>query len=541
MNKKYDLVFRCGVILCLVLIFLNALRFELKKQDYFFDEKCSIYIANSHVMDFGTFADIIRNNDLYEAVDKINEYMLPVSDQKYSLQEIEAIMDASKGYRFDYLSTLIHDFGDSHPPFYYLLLHTVNSVLPFLSIKGAGFFINIIALILSCLFIYLSAKMVTDRGCALICTLFYGLSFDFINNVTFMRMYGLMTLFFMVLLYLHFSLSEKEFKNEDKILTTICVVEFFAMYTQFFAAIFIIPLFVLTIVFYRRNGISIKQYVKKQVITAVFYLLIWPFSIFQVIFDESGSDVRNNLSFSGFMIKIHDYLFLLRKSLFSGSYVLLYGALVSVFLFAIAFLLIKAKEGTLTEFVRSEKFEKILYLIISGGMYYLIIVKISPWAADRYVMPATPILSMIFIMTFWGIFSMIFRRKDIPCFLILVFVILVFARSTRLAPYYLYPASEERLEFEDKYGDSTAIIVDADLDEEFTDVFLSIAHPFFIRTHESDLDKLCENTLNDGGKYTVYINTLADSDHVLKVFEEQGYTLKKCSYEKIFYMVYAIQ
>ncbi|MCR5670832.1 MAG: glycosyltransferase family 39 protein [Butyrivibrio sp.] len=541
MNKKYERVFRYGVILCLILIFLNAFRFYLQKQNFFLDEKCSFYYSNAHIMDFGTFADIIRNNDLNEAADKIREYVPPVSDEKYSLQEMGALVDASKGHRFDYFSTLVLDLGDSHPPFYYLLLHTVNSVLPFLSIKGAGFFINIIALILSCLFIYLSAKMVTDRGCALACMLFYGLSFDLINNATFVRMYGLMTLYFAALLYLHLLLAESKFEDDGKILRFVCITEFFAMLTQYFAAIYIIPLFVITLLLYIRHGASVRKYITKQIITAVLYLLLWPYSVVQVFFDKRGVDVRNNISLHGIFYRIKEYLNLLRNSLFSGSKVLLFGAMGAVLLLAIVALVRKAKEGTIRSFAGSESFEKILYLVIPGSIYYVIISRISPWVEDRYVMPVIPILSMIFIMTFWKIFSMIFRRKDIPCFLLLVFVILVFARSARLTPYYLYPVSEEQLEFADKYGDSTAIIVDDDIEEEYPDLFLSVDHPYFIRTHESDLDKLCENTLNDGGKYTVYINTLADSDRVLKVFEEQGYTLNKCSYERDFYMVYAIQ
>lgn len=59
----------------------------------------------------------------------------------------------------------------------------------------------------------------------------------------YIRMYALLTFWIVLLVYLYLSMVEKYFQLDGKLLLKICVVEFFAMLTQFYAAIFVFALF----------------------------------------------------------------------------------------------------------------------------------------------------------------------------------------------------------------------------------------------------------------------------------------------------------
>ena len=245
MNKKkaYDILLLAIVLL---LILVNAVYFESKKEGFFLDEKATFHIANASYTSLVDFRKLLsdKNYSISEAFWKTYSTAPMIVGRRYSFDEVSNMFDAQKGDKFTFWGTIILTPPDSHPPFYYLLFNIFNSVLPGVSLKYVGFIINILALMLTCLLLYrIICCFIEDRFGSILGVLFYGLSYDFVGSAMYIRMYALLTFWFMLLLYLYLSMIQRNYRWDGKRLLKICVVEIFAMLTQYYAAMFIFPLF----------------------------------------------------------------------------------------------------------------------------------------------------------------------------------------------------------------------------------------------------------------------------------------------------------
>ena len=529
------------LVIAILLILLNAVFFESKKEGFFLDEKATFHIANASFTNMGDFRKRLTHNNssILKTYWEVHADAPMVLGHRYSYAEVSDMFDAQKGEKFTFLSTLILTVPDSHPPFYYLLFNVFDSVLIGVSLMHVGFIINIIALLLTCILLFRIIFYFTeDCFCSVLGVLFYGLSYDFINSAMYIRMYALLTFWLVLLLYLYLSMVKNNYQWDGKLLLKICIVEFFAMLTQFYAAIFIFPLFCITVTTLLAHKITVKKYILSQIVTAAVYLIVWPASVFQVLFNGRTEDIKNNAASFMLFSRLKEFSVLLRNSIFGGSKKILLLTFALLILFGL-FCLIKEVRSDFSAFLTSDRFALGAYLIIPATVFYVISAYISPWVVDRYVMPTIPIICAIIVIVFWKGSGMIVKSRYIRASIIALFVMMIYVLSLRLSPEYAFPVTAEKIDFVNEYQDYEALIIDPEHDMEYLEVAAEVAHPYWMLVKDNQItsDQLAAS-FDKSTDTVVYINKYCDTEDILQTFKDADIELTKCGYSTDFFETY---
>lgn len=117
----------------------------------------------------------------------------------------EFVVKPGEGFRYG----LVHQVQswDVHPPLFYDLLHTVCSLTPGVFSKWQGILINLVAFVLSFVFLHKLAKSIgMSKGLRLTLMVAYGFNPMTISCVLFIRMYMWLTVFILASAYLHMKL-----------------------------------------------------------------------------------------------------------------------------------------------------------------------------------------------------------------------------------------------------------------------------------------------------------------------------------------------
>lgn len=120
--------------------------------------------------------------------------------------------------RFAYDSVLSNMKIDSHPPLFYLVLHTISSLFPGTYSLWYGFSIGLVCFVVLQIFMFKLGSFLTKSDLwGLLLVAFYGFSVGALNNYVFVRQYSMLTMFGVMLLYYHarvlFAKDKKEFRN----------------------------------------------------------------------------------------------------------------------------------------------------------------------------------------------------------------------------------------------------------------------------------------------------------------------------------------
>ena len=123
MTKK----FRIPIILFALLLFelIFALFWGSKKEGYYIDEPWSYGLANSYYQPF------LQNDDTY-----MKQWQEPDFYYDYVV--------VNEGEAFSYDSVIYNQANDVHPPFYYILLHTICSFFVGTYSKWFGLVLNLV-------------------------------------------------------------------------------------------------------------------------------------------------------------------------------------------------------------------------------------------------------------------------------------------------------------------------------------------------------------------------------------------------------------
>ena len=146
-----SIMHRVVLILALVIILANAVRIGNKKEDYFFDEKCTFSFANMIDVTAGEFLQTLKDHD-YQFAETMKDWANTsvLEGTRFTDEEACAYMYVKEGKRFRYFGTLLADMADSHPPLYYLLFHTLCSFFINMPLMQVGLLINYICLMVTC-------------------------------------------------------------------------------------------------------------------------------------------------------------------------------------------------------------------------------------------------------------------------------------------------------------------------------------------------------------------------------------------------------
>lgn len=529
------------LIVTLLIIFIHSFNIFQLKKGYFLDETATFFYTNCKAISISEAIDAIKNHT-------VNEYSAKFWDTFSGGHEYKTYDEAMDRYtvnsqnRFDYLNVYVLTAMDVHPPLYYDVLKTICSLFPKLDIMIAGFVVNIVFLLLTCLFIYKIGLIIFDKQylLALIPTLYYGLSFDFVNNATFYRMYAMLTFWFVILLYYSLQWAHNDCKDDKKIYRNICIIEFLAMLTQYFALFFILPIFILNMILLKKNNRNIWTPLKYNIVTGVIYFVIWPFSVIHMLFSNRGADVRNNMSIFTFIQKLFDYRDSVKRSVFAYSSVYAICFIVVAVIF-ISYRLIMhfVVNKDCKEWVGTKHFIDLLYIVVSAAVYFLLAGTAAPWNADRYLMPVIPVFCIIVTYILISICSIFIKNRRIVFAVMSLFVLIVTLRwHFKMEPSYLYN-DKDRIEFCKKYSDTDAIIISGRYEVVVSELHLNYKHlSYFSRTEDNYTDVF--DYMKDGKSYILYLGKRSDSEKIIDALEDKNIKVQNLSYETDFYYTYKI-
>lgn len=227
------------IILAVIIIgqlIYTVYNFNCKKDGFYGDEIWSYGLANSYYKPFLFMREGVPVSDI--TVDDLVNY-----NEWLDGSVFKNYITVQEGERFAYGSVFSNQSLDYHPPFFYMILHTISSFFPNRFSFLYGFVINCVCLVLTTLFLFkLSALMTEDGVKALVPTALYAASSGALSTYIFIRQYSLLTALLMMTVYFTASFFYRLRREGECRLTAvipIAVTSFLAFFTQYLGVVFV--------------------------------------------------------------------------------------------------------------------------------------------------------------------------------------------------------------------------------------------------------------------------------------------------------------
>lgn len=344
---------------------------------------------------------------------------------------------AEKGNRFNYMQVYINQAVDVHPPIYYIVVHTIFSLFAGVYSKYLLFFVNIIflsgTLILG--FRMLTKQYGTNNAIPYLFIALYGFSQGFYSNAMYFRMYAMLTFFVLLTLYWHMMTEEYTKKR----LRVLMAIVFAGFATQYYYILFLFPFFICNSISLIKSGRKTEffRYLRAMIFTGIISLIVWPFSLYHILFGYRGTEAMKAIGKSGLFVKLLASLKVMKKAILLNSTVV---AVIFWGIVLLAILLIIRKKKKLN------KGNIYLAAGISTVFYYMVVTKIAPANSMRYYMCLHPIVVILFLVLAKEVIGQIsdkLGRKNILIATGVMTAIYILVTFLCLTPDYLYLEERE--------------------------------------------------------------------------------------------------
>lgn len=425
------------VALCLVLFgfFISG------KEGFHMDELLSFELANAEYNPWivttqpeGRLAKFIHNEidgenlretlgNLAEAVEdviknrgnsKLLTYKADVYEEPVWItgEQFRDYITVGKKDAFNYLSVYFNVKDDNHPPLHFMLLHTVSSVFRGRVCPWMGCAINLAAVAAVLVLLIRLGRLLAEalgmerysRLTGILCALLYGVSSGAVATVLLIRMYAMLTLWCVALLYLVLKKwRDRSFDRYNKGLIAVTVMGFWTQYFFLFYCITLAAVVGILLLVSKRSR-EFWYLTRSFVIAAAIGIAAFPFAIADVFSSGRGMEALENLSrgLRGYGERIAAFAGILwRRNLSPGFWLLLVTGI-------IVYLVLRfrkragASAGAEDKAVKAEASEKgaagkgayaVLVLVPMAG-YFLLAARMSPYLVDRYIMPLFPLAAL---------------------------------------------------------------------------------------------------------------------------------------------------
>lgn len=433
-------------------------------------------------------------------------------------EDIDSYMLVSENGRFDYKNVYENQISDVHPPFFYIIMHTISSFVP----KTCSPFIvcvpNIFFTLGTGVFLYLIIMQLLKKYSFAVFTVFCFLfSVGCINIVTYMRMYAMLTFFTTAITYLTLKLIDNDYVLTKKLSISIFITVFLGAYTQYYFLIFMFALALFTVLSMRKDVKNLLNYLKLMGVTALFYIMVWPFVFRHIFASGRGGQAFTNAIAPSFLENLKKFTQILNISM--GN-IMFYIFLV----FAVICFIMKKKN-----FIKNHK--NISLIIFVSLFYFIVISKIAPFNTDRYIAPVFPLFTAVFVYMLHAICTRL-QNKRIYVFMF-VFVILCVGISENIknvlynpeSSYndinYLYRISDERAKHWEENKDKKCVMIHS-LEWEFLrnlPDYKNYKETAFVNIN--DIKKLKEDdNLKNENEFILYIHGGLDSERIISDLQE---------------------
>lgn len=352
----------------------------------------------------------------------------------------------SPEHRFSLKSVFYNQSQDVHPPFYYVIIHIICSFFPGKFNKWFGIVPNILFFVVSQFVIFTTIKRLFSKKCiALSISIFYGFSWGTINNVLYIRMYALLSLFAVISYAFHLILLNK---MTSKCYICILITSFFGILTQYY---FIIYEFFLSfgfciILLTRKKYKELFFYILGFILLAVVVILFYPPIIDQLFgkIGNQGQAAFNNLLSSNFLQRIFAFIHVLSNDLF-GSHILWVIAIILFLLICSIYITYhinitnkvnKHQDGIL--FCKIQRNHKckiyyidlcMIYSLFCCVGYFFVVSKIAPFFVSRYIVIIYP---QIVILFFYLLNKLFYICNIRALYFYIVFFIILFLSCIKM-------------------------------------------------------------------------------------------------------------
>lgn len=274
LRLRYSGAIVLAVMIAIQAVFITHIFFD-QKVSYHCDEIYSYGLANNYYQPY------LEGGDVYDSsYENINQW---VSGKLY-----HNYLTVQPDQRFRYDSVWYNQSLDRHPPLYYVCIHTICSLFPDSFSFVYGFVLNLACFAVTQIFLYrLNKRLLRSRWAALLVCCVWGGSIGNVNLTIFVRMYSMLTMFVVMMLYFHVQLmaQERSDKAKWKLLLPLYVVTLAGSMTQY---LFLVTAFLIAVCFclrylIQRRWLDFLRYGCTMLGSVLTFFLIYPPAIRQML------------------------------------------------------------------------------------------------------------------------------------------------------------------------------------------------------------------------------------------------------------------
>ncbi len=509
-----------GNILIISIVLLSTmliLFFSTQKVNYHIDELLTYSLSNST-----SYIDL-SPGEKYESYGQFQERFLTTTDET----------------NFDYKNVWRNQANDVHPPFYYVIIHTISSFIPDVFSKYIGIAVNIFFNALIIFLLYKFSLLITNnKNIAYITSLFWAINPGVISDMMFIRMY-VMTMFFCLLIsYIHIKHINKVTTVNYKFYLSLFLVSVAGALTHYYFLVFtffICALFVFLLV-YRKRFKELFIYIGTYILTITSVVVIFP-SVYNHIFgggSRGEESIENFTNADGYLQSAKGFWKIISNNLF-GGYLLF---LVTVISITCITLWLRRKRNS-KAILEHQSILKILFMLIACTLYFLLISNIAVYQSERYLQPIFPILILAIVPLLFQVVKLFFSKNIsmlIVCTLLIIICINGYTKTTSFE--YLKLDSEESIKIAEQYSDKNSIFI-YDKVWKIPTNYVELSHYKSVTFYNiKDLDSLYQNTNYD--EFVVYIHSNDESiiKSIVEKFPkiEQYKKLNNYGYSHVYYL-----
>ena len=320
-----------------------------------------------HVDEVWTFG---LANNVGDIVPSLEYGKVYVADELY-----KDFVQVDSDHRFDYVNVWNNQSKDVHPPFYYILVHTICSIFPNTYNMWYGLAINLFWSVGILMLLYKLAKAITSNNIiSLAIILIYGTTVAYFDTMLLIRMYAQFTFFTIALSYLFKKYWDRTLDKKFYVLLSAIAIlglfthYYFLIYMFFISVAFAIHLFL------EKKYIELKKCIFVALGDGLLYILAWYHILSHLFRGYRGKQaISAAFSFDDVFKKIIGIFHILNLEAFFGLL-----PLFMIITILLCFTYIKK---------RGAKYNFEVAMFLSGFFFVLVVGKVAPLTTARYIMP----------------------------------------------------------------------------------------------------------------------------------------------------------
>lgn len=422
-------------------------------------------------------------------------------------EDVKNYVSLSQDNYLNLKSIYCNQLKDTHPPFYYTLVHFSAILFAGEFTKYSAFIVNIVAFIISCFVLKRILKLLNKENLIIPTLIFYGLSMGTITMVIYQRMYMVLTLFILLYFYYTIQLYKNKFELIKKFSIKLGVVTVLGFLTQYYFAIY--AFLILAIIVVRmikdKEYKNIAKYLGLHVVYSVIGILIFIPCVHHLLSSERGISNLSNTDYINHLIKYIQYL---AYAFTANNDIKFMSGLILIIVGAIVYL-IKNKKDVFV----------ILLTFIPSVVYFLLTVKLTSYQEFRYIMPVIPFVVLTIMIILDNVLN--FEYKNIV--LILLSILLITPGFLYSSPKFLFEEYADSLNIAEENKDKPFVYIYDNIFNHIQSIpeMMIYKKSIVINYNKDELQYVINsNELESENSYILCIKTYMDNDKIIEEIKQ---------------------